>query len=347
MKTRINRFNGSFLSLVFLSIVTIFITLALFTKTLPILAAKTLYFCQQFLSNTLFQIPHTIPNTFVLTLGVAVTLGTLSFLIQLWKTQKLVKRLLLKRISITKRAGKILAPLGLENKVYLIKDPNLFSFCFGIISPHIIITTGLVSSLDDKELEAVILHEQSHLQSLDPLKILLGKTISWMFFFLPIFRELYNNMNTTNEILADHFVIKFQGNSSFLKSTLRKILIKPQIKFATVPAISNPDSLEIRIRRIVNPIGKRNFGISPMSILTSIVFFVASLLFLQVPVNAFQMEKESTPSYFMCSSDNACRQECNHNAQTSTVSSPNELFSKDVNFSSSPHKTLKYQSSYK
>lgn len=342
---RINRFNGSFLSLVFLSIVTIFITLALFTKTLPILAAKTLYFCQQFISNTLFQIPHTIPNTLVLTLGIAVTLSTISFFIQLLKTQKLVKGLLLKRITITKRVEKVLTPLGLENKVYLIEDPNLFSFCFGIISPYIIITTGLVSSLADKELEAVLLHEQAHLQSRDPLKILFGKTISWMFFFLPIFRELNSNVNTTNEILADRFVITSQGNSSFLKSTLKKILTKPQIRFATVPAISNPDSLEIRIHRIVNPKVKGNFGVSIISILTSIVFFAASLLFLQVPVNAFQMEKESMPSYFMCSSDNACRQECNHNAQTSTVSSPEDLFSKNINFSSSTPQPLKYKSS--
>lgn len=316
MKMRITRFNGSFLSLIFLSIVAIFITLALFTKTLPILAAKTLYFCQQ----------YTIPNTFILTLGVAMTLGTLSFLVQLWKTKKLVKRLLLKRITITKRVGKILTPLGLENKVYLIEEPNLFSLCFGIISPYIIITTGLVYSLNNKELEAVLLHEQSHLYNHDPFKILLGKTIASMFFFLPIFRELYNNMNTTNEILADLFVIRSQGNSSFLKSTLKKILIRPQIRFATVPAISNPDSLEIRIHRIVNPTGKRNFRISPMSILTSMVFFVASLLFLQAPVNAFQMEKESMPLY----------QECNHNAQTS-----------NLNFSSSTPQILKYQSSYK
>lgn len=328
---RITRFNGSFLSLIFLSIITIFITLALFTKSLPILAAKTLYFCQQFISNTLFQIPHTIPNTFILTLGVAVTLGALSFLVQLWKTQKLVKRLLLKRISITKRVGKILTPLGLENKVYLIEEPNLFSFCFGIISPYIIITTGLVSSLNNKELEAVLLHEQSHLHSRDPLKILLGKTVSWMFFFLPIFRELYNNMNTTNEILADRFVIRSQGNPSFLKSTLKKILIKPQIRFATVPAISNPDSLEIRIHRIVNPTVKYNYGVSIISILTSIVFFIASWFILQVPVNAFQMEPHMEasmePSYFLCSTGNACQQECHHKAQTSTIMTPEELFS--------------------
>lgn len=329
---RINKYNGSFLLLISLSLITGFIALALFTKTLPLFAAKTLYFCQQFVSNTLFQIPHTLPNTLVITLGTAILLGALSFFIQLWKTQRLVKGLLIKHVTISKKTESMIVTLGLKNRVHLVEDTNLFSFCSGILSPSIIITTGLVSSLNDKELEAVFLHEKAHLQSHDPLKIILGKTISWVFFFLPIFSELNKNIVASSELLADRFVINSQQGTMYLKGALRKILITPQVALATVPAIANPDHLEMRIHRLINPAARyNNFGVSIRSILISVAFFVTSLFLLQTPVNAFQMdahmESSPEPSYFLCSSDNACRQQCHHNAQTSTISTPEDLFS--------------------
>ena len=305
MTMKINKYNGSFLLLISLSLITGFIALALLTKTFPLFAAKKLYFCQQFASNTLFQIPHTLPNTLAIALGTAILLGASSFFIQLWKTQRLVKGLLIKHVAISKKTENMIVLLGLKNSVHLVEDTNLFSFCTGILSPSIIITTGLVSSLNDKELEAVFLHEKAHLQNHDPLKIILGKTISCVFFFLPIFSELNKNIAATNELLADRFAIKSQQDTAFLRGALKKILMEPQITFATVPAISNPDYLEIRIRRLVNPSVKYYIGVSWISFFSTAIFLFISLFLLQTPAYAFHMEHTTEPSYVMCSSDNA------------------------------------------
>lgn len=342
----INRYNGNFILLVFLSFITGLISLALFTKTLPLLASKTLYFCQQFVSNTLFQIPNILLNTMTMILAVAMLLGILSFLIQLWKTQRLVKRLLVKRIDISKRIEKILTPLDLINKVYVVKDPNLFSFCTGLISSRIIVTTGLISSLNDKELQAVFLHEQSHLQNYDPLKVLLGKTLASMFFFLPIFSELNKNMNAASEMLADRFAMDVQLEATYLKTALKKILATPNVRFANVPAIASSDYLEIRIHRLVNPAAGRVFRISWMSIGTSMVFLFLMMFLLQTPVSAFHVEDPKEQVYFMCSSNNACSQECQKASQTSNLSSPEQLFSpmqQEANNFSSPSQTPKTQ----
>lgn len=314
----------------FLSLATGSVTLALFAKTFPLIASKTLYFCQQFVSSTLLEIPKSLPNTIVFILAAALLVGTLSFLIQLWKTQKLVKGLLVKRVRTSKKINNIIIPLGLDDKVHLIKDENLFSFCFGILSPHIIITTSLVNGLNNKELQAVFLHEQAHLQGHDPLKTLLGKTIASMFFFLPIFSELNNTMNTDNEILADKFVMNVQQDALYLRNALKKILMGSEMRFASVPAVGNVDYLEIRIRQLVNPTLPLNFKISLKSILTSLAFLGISWFFLQTPGNAFQMESQmgasTEPSYFFCSTNNTCHEQCHHNAQTSTILSPEELF---------------------
>lgn len=331
------RFNLSFFLFLSLTSITSLVVVALLNKATPLTGAKALYFCQQLISNTLLKIPDLLPNIIIFTLIPVLTVGMLSFLVQLFKTHSLQKGLYSNRKNLSARLQKLILSLGLKDKVNLVKDPNLFSFCSGIIRGRIIITTSLAESLSNKELEAVLLHEQAHLKNLDPLKIFLGKTVSSMFFFLPIFYELNKNMIATNEILADNWAVKSQKGSNFLRSAIRKILATPQVQLAAVPAITS-DSLDIRIHRLVNPTFEHKFQISSISIFTSILFALLSWFILQTPVNAFNTESHE-PSYFLCSADNACRQECNHNAQTSTVSSPEELFS--------PSQTLKYKPSYK
>lgn len=324
---RIYRYNGSFLSLLLVTAATASLVILLLVKLFPLVSAKTLYFCQQFISHTLFQIPHPVQNTFLIALIIALALGSLSFLIQVVKTKQLVKSLMRKRVALSQRAEKMTISLGLEGKVYALEDTNYFSFCAGILHPRILITTALVASLNDKELESVFLHEKAHIRNFDPFKIVFGKTISWLFFFLPIFSEINKNMQATSEILADRFVTSFQQDDMYLRNALKKILMTPQMNFATVPAIANPDFLEIRIHRLVNPTVSQRFHISWISIGTSILFFLVMMFLLQTPVSAFHMENSKEESYFMCSSDNACSQECRHAAQTSSVSTPEQLFS--------------------
>lgn len=325
---RINKLNGSFLSLVVFAATVGFISVALFVKSLPLFVAKAVYYCQQYLSShTSLQIPHSFSGTIVFLLGIVLLLGIISFLLQIYKTQILLHKLLRKRIAQTSKLTKVAARINLDNKINLIEDKNLFSFCYGLFFPRILITTSLVAVLSDKELEAVLLHEKAHLRSFDPMKVLLGRAVSCMFFFLPIFSELNNNMNATTEILADRYVSEFQQEAANLKNALKKILSTPQVRFATVPAISNPDYLEIRIKRLVHPTVKHGVGISLSwrSVLTSLLFVVISLFLLQTPVSAFSAENSKDPSYFVCASDNACRQDCSENAKN-PVSTPERLF---------------------
>lgn len=340
---RIYRYNGSFLSLLLVTIATVSLTAALLVKLFPLVSTKTFYFCQQFISQTLFQIPHPVQNTFLIALIIALILGSLSFFIQVVKTKRLVKALIKKRVVLPQRVEKMATSLGLKEKVYILEDTNCFSFCAGILHPRILITTALVAALSDKELESVFLHEKAHIRNFDPLKMVFGKTVSWLFFFLPIFSEINKNMQATSEILADRFVTSFQKDDIYLRSALKKILMTPQMNFAFTPAIANTDYLEIRIHRLVNPGIRQGFRVSWKSIGTSILFFLLMMFVLQAPVSAFHMENSQETAYFMCSSDNACKQECQHTVQTSSVASPEQLFypkkQEEKDFSSSIYVT--------
>ncbi len=307
-----NRFNGSFLSIFFLSLLVSGVLAAVVAKPLSLFIKEALYFCQKIVSGDIYFGSQPFSNTLTIIALVALSFGILSFLAQFYKTQKLVQKMSKNFVDMPAKLKNVAISLSLGNKVDVVEDSGLFSFCAGIFSPRIIITTSLVESLSEKELEAVLLHEKAHLKARDPLKLLFGKTISVIFFFLPIFKELYKNMNATNEILADRFAMQYQKDNSYLRTALRKILVIPQVELETVPSISHPDYLEIRIHRLVNPVVTKNFGVSLRNLLISASFIILSLVFIQTPVRAFQVENPA----------GASQKNCTNNAELSTTKNP-------------------------
>jgi beta-lactamase regulating signal transducer with metallopeptidase domain len=307
-----NKFNGSFLSIFFLSLLVSGVLAAVMVKPLSLFIKEAIYFCQKIVSGNIYSGLHPFFNTLITIILITFSLGILSFLIQFYKTQKLVKKMSKNFVDRPAKLKNVAVSLDIGNKIDVVNDKSLFSFCAGIFSPRIIITTSLIKSLSKRELEAVLLHEKAHLKALDPLKLLFGKTISTMFFFLPIFKELYKNMNATNEILADRFVIEYQKENSHLRRVLRKILAAPQVTLTTLPSISHPDYLEIRIRRLVNPSATKNFGVSIRNLLISASFIILSLILIQTPARAFQIE---TPT-------GASQKTCTKNAELLTANNP-------------------------
>lgn len=320
------RINYSFYVLTFSALAVSSIVIALLYKVSPLFTSKVLFLCQKFISDVMFELPRSLPNAFILAIGVVLGTGILSFILQLGRTHLLLRKLLINRVDIPEGLDKVIATLGLTNKVILVNDNNLFSFCCGIFSPHIVITTGLVKSLTDRELEAVLLHEQSHLVSRDPIKVLIGKTFSSMFFFLPIFRELHKNIEAVNELLADQWTINHQQKSTFLRGALKKILATPQVNLNFVSNVSGPDYFEIRIHRLVNPGIKHKFRLSLVSLVTTLLFFFTSWFLLQTPVSAFHMDSMNNSSYFLCSVDQSCSEQCHSDIKQPTNYIPTKMF---------------------
>lgn len=309
------RVNVSFYVLILSALSVSLVISALLYKASPLFTSKTLFLCQKFISNIMFEIPRSFPQSLILVVGTVLGLGLLSFLIQLVKTHLFLRKLLIKRVCIPPNLARTLEGFNLTNKVILVKDKNLFSFCCGIFSPFIVVSTGLIKTLASRELEAVLLHEQSHLISSDPIKVLVGKTFSSMFFFLPIFRELHKNIEAASELLADQWTINSQESTIFLRGALKKILASPQLDLATVSNASGPDYFEIRIHRLVDPGTKHKFRVSLVSLVTTFVFVVISWFLLQTPVSASHMDSEANSTYFLCSVDQSCSEQCHHNTK--------------------------------
>lgn len=321
------RINISFYVLIFTALAVSLLISTLLYKASPLFTSKTLFLCQKFISDIMVEIPRSLPNTLILVIGAVLGTGLLSFLVQLIKTHIFLRKLLIKRVNLPLNLKRTLKNLGLTDKVILVKDINLFSFCCGIFSPFIVVSTGLIKTLDDKELEAVLLHEQSHLISKDPVKVLIGKTLSSMFFFLPIFKELHKNIEAVNELLADQWTINHQENSASLKGALKKILASPQLNVAAVSHASGPDYFEIRIHRLLNPGIKQHFRLSLVSLLTTFLFVLISWFLLQTPVSAFHTDSMDNSAYFLCSAEQSCSQQCHTGTEQPTNYIPAHPFS--------------------
>ncbi len=309
------RINLSFYVLLLSSLIVGLVLTVILYKVSPLFTSRTIFLCQKFVSDMMLEIPRPLSSVLILAAGLVAGTGLLSFLVQLIKTHIFLKKLLVKKIPVSRVLARILETLKLTKRVVLVKDDNLFSFCCGIFSPFIVVSTGLVRSLTAKELEAVLLHEQSHLISRDPGKVLLGKTFSSMFFFLPIFRELHKNTEAVNELLADQWAISHQENSTFLRRALKKILAAPEVNLAAVSNASGPDYFEIRIHRLLDPGTKHKLRPSSVSLVTTFLFILVSWFSLQTPVSAFQTDTMDSNAYFLCSHDRACSEECRINIE--------------------------------
>lgn len=304
------RINHSFNILILLALTTGLIIVALLTKLFPMVTSKVFIFCQKLLSDSVLEIPRAFPDAFVFAIGIMLGIGFLSFFLQLCKTHVLLKKLLTRRTTLSNDLRTTIGSLGLANKVILIRDRSLSSFCCGILSPRVVITTSLVKSLTRKELEAVLLHEQSHLIGRDPIKVLVGKTFSSMFFFLPLFGELYKNIEATNEFLADQWTINNQGQITFIRGALKKILAAPQLSLAVVSNISGPDYFEIRIQRLVCPGIKHKFKLSLASWVTTLLFIFLSWFVIQTPVNASHMDSHKDSPNILCTAEKSYSSQC-------------------------------------
>jgi len=83
--------------------------------------------------------------------------------------------------KLTKRLNKI---LGSGNKykvhIYNTKEPNAFAMAFG---NHIFVTTGLMKLLNEKEIDAIMLHEAYHNKSMHIYK---GLAYKYTFYYIAV-----------------------------------------------------------------------------------------------------------------------------------------------------------------
>jgi beta-lactamase regulating signal transducer with metallopeptidase domain len=112
------------------------------------------------------------------------------------------------------------------------------------------VSRGLCESVSPGELDAVLEHERYHVHNLDPLKVLLSRSLPAAFFYLPILRDLHVRYMAGRELAADRRAVVKCGTRP-LAAALFKVVRGPGWpELSTAAAIGGPELLDVRISQL-------------------------------------------------------------------------------------------------
>ncbi len=239
-------------------------------------------YCQQVLSNY-SSIIYSI-------IGVLLSVALIYLALQLFFTNQFLKRYLKKRVKSSDKLSKIALPLKILDRVDVVDSKANLVFCYGILRPRIVLSSQLTNSLSDKQLRAVLLHESCHLKSYDPLKIVLSRTLSSIFFFIPLLKDLQRHYMLTKEIVADMEVIKYSGKEVLI-SVLSKLITSRFSSLNTIAALVTTNDLEKRILYLGGKQKSIAFQPPMFNIAISIFMVVALFIVISTPVYAVKNQE--------------------------------------------------------
>ena len=248
------------------------------------------YYCQTLINNQIFPIPYflSILPFGILSVILAVSIGKL--LISNIKVQWL-RYTLKSKISTDSSVKELIVFLGIQDKTVVVESEKHFAFCLGIRDPKIYISTGLINYLNKKELEAVLRHEQYHLENHDTFIMTIASIAHWMFPFFPLLGDLIKKYRIDREIKADTHAVTYMNDSSHLISALRKLLIYPTTPSFAFARIADEDTLEPRIHSLL----KKEYSVRQFRIKHSLItlFFTVLLTAIFVaPVYANELHHD-------------------------------------------------------
>lgn len=109
------------------------------------------------------------------------------------------------------------------------------AFCVGMVEPRICVSEGAVASLGERELEAVLAHEEHHRRRRDPLRLAVGGVVAEAFFFLPALRRLHERYRAMAELAADEAAVGRTDASTLASALLRFSPTGPSVAVGIAP----------------------------------------------------------------------------------------------------------------
>ncbi len=297
-------------------------------KLTPLLN-HAVYYCQSFITTYIEPIPYFLSITPLVILFLLVAVSFLKFIVLSIKVIILRRKLHDKKI-VHKNLFTLLTHLGLEQETIIIKSDKPFAYCLGIKSPKIYISTGIVAKLNQKELEAVLRHEQYHLENHDTFTMIIASVAYSLLPFFPLLGDFIKKYRIDREIKADTFAINKVGSQYPLVSALKKLLAFPSMKNVALASIADYDTLEPRIYFLLDKdYGRRLFRVKHLLITLFSTFLVGVVMV--SPIYAEEVHHVDHDVVMLCTDGacmNSCKSEQNLNALPSTSSSKEQPIQK-------------------
>jgi beta-lactamase regulating signal transducer with metallopeptidase domain len=206
----------------------------------------------------------------------------------LWRRQWARIHSLTTNLTLLRAPEEELTPLfhrlGLKGKICIVNSKALLCFCAGFISPRIYVSRGIIAKLTPEELEALLLHEKHHLSNHVPLKILAGRCIASILFFIPLLHDLLQRYLIESEIAADRSAIWHQGHRRGIVGALEKLLQQYSASPTPASAVGAADALTYRIDYLAGRAAGNTCPIPIPRLATSLVVTILILAAILIPL---------------------------------------------------------------
>jgi len=142
--------------------------------------------------------------------------------------------------------------LGMAGRIDVVADRRAFSFCYWFIRPRVCLSTGLLARLEGDELDAVLLHERSHLLRRDPLRLVIARYFAAGLYVVPVVEELVEYYTLEKELEADQDAVHALGDVGPLARALYKVLPDAdQLELGLLTPVGALSATEARIDQLV------------------------------------------------------------------------------------------------
>jgi Zn-dependent protease with chaperone function len=187
---------------------------------------------------------------FILLVAVGLAFGARSFGRQIVASRRLARRINGLATTLPGELAGAAAKAGLDGRVVLLDAPERFSFAYGVFTPRVAVSRGLLQGVSDEELQAVLEHERYHVCNLDPLKIVLVQALLAAFFFLPALDSLRARYVAGRELAADRRAVRACGRRPLAGALLKVVRGPDWSELEGVAAIGAPDLLDVRVAQL-------------------------------------------------------------------------------------------------
>ena len=164
------------------------------------------------------------------------------------------RRLISPPLELQHFASKVATQLNITKKISVwISNHIDVPATIGFLKPVILIPVASINSLSSHQLEAIILHELSHIKRNDYITNLLISVIETILFFNPFILLLAKAIKSERENCCDDFVIQYRYDPySYASALLRLEQSRRNNLQLAIGAVSGKKQLLIRIKRITN-----------------------------------------------------------------------------------------------
>lgn len=188
--------------------------------------------------------------TFLALVGAGALAGAHSLARQLGASRELSQRMREMTAPASPALADASSRAGVAGRLRMIESPDRFSFAYGVLTPRIAISRGLVDTASPDELDAVLAHEGYHVQNLDPLKVVVARTLSAALFYVPVLRHLRARYITGRELAADRRAVETCGRRPLAGALFKVVESPPWPELSTAAAIGGPEQLDMRIAQL-------------------------------------------------------------------------------------------------